>query len=182
MPRLPSGPMAATREGGRSGHPRVEKKVRLAAPIATAIPPQTVPDEMTETRTFTDTLINAFAVAAAVLSLSGFVYIVHHAFQARREEDDSVSLTANAIAGDLVSQRKMASCYAEGCPPMPQSQIISCAWRRIIVKTGADLPEDRAKAAAACDGLSTVDAGIADNAMRSLEHRIEARRASATPR
>ena len=137
---------------------------------------------MTAGRKITDVLINTLAVLAALLSLAGFVYIVHHALQARQEEDDASALTANAISGEITSQRKLAACYADGCPPLPQSQIISCAWWRIVVRSGGDRAEDRARAATACEGLSSVDVAIADNAMRSLDHRIEARRASAQPR
>lgn len=137
---------------------------------------------MIAARKTTDLLINTLAVFAALLSIAGFAYIVVHALKARQEEDDASALSANAIAGETASQRKLAACYADGCPPLPQSQIISCAWWRIVVRTAGGLSEDRAREAAACQSLSAVDAGIADNAMRSLDHRIEARRAAAQPR
>lgn len=128
---------------------------------------------------FTDHLINVLAVCAALLSLVGFGYIVHHALKARQDMDDASDLTAAAIRGDIESQRRLAACYVEGCPPLPRSDIIACAWRRIALQTAGTAAEDAERARAICDTLSAQDAGIAENARRTLEHRIESRRALA---
>lgn len=126
-----------------------------------------------------DVAINLLATCAALLSVVGTGYIINHAFQARRDEDDASALITNAISGDVESQRKLAACYVDGCPPLPRSQIISCAWRKIILDNGESAPADRAQASAACDGLSQSDGEISENAKATLARRIEARRVSA---
>lgn len=133
-------------------------------------------------RRTTDVLINALAIFAGLLSIAGLGYIGQHAIQARREEDDASALTANAVAGEMSSQRKIAACYMDGCPPLPTSEIISCAWWKIVTGSSGSLPEDAERAKTACGRLSAVDAEIADNARRSLEHRMAARRAIAQPK
>ncbi|AWN41712.1 hypothetical protein [Methylobacterium durans] len=128
---------------------------------------------------FTDIIINGLAICAALISVVGTGYIINHAFQARRDEDDASALVSNAISGDIESQRKLAACYKEGCPPLPRAEIIGCAWRKITLDTGGNLPEDQEQARVACGPLSSSDIEISENAKASLQRRIEARRAAA---
>ncbi|GEP02346.1 hypothetical protein [Methylobacterium oxalidis] len=128
---------------------------------------------------FTDILINGLAICAALISVVGTGYIINHAFQARRDEDDASALVSNAISGDIESQRKLAACYVNGCPPLPRAEIIGCAWRKITLETGGNQPEDQEQARATCGRLSSSDIEISENAKASLQRRIEARRASA---
>jgi small ligand-binding sensory domain FIST len=126
-----------------------------------------------------DNLINILAACAAILSVVGTGYVINHAFQARRDEDDASALVSNAISGDVGSQRKLAACYVEGCPPLPRSQIISCAWRSIILEVAEKEPEDSDRFVAACETLSESDLEISRNAKATLSRRIDARRAAA---
>ncbi|MCJ2074441.1 hypothetical protein MKK68_02030 [Methylobacterium sp. E-016] len=128
---------------------------------------------------FANSLINALALCAALICVVGTGYIINHAFQARRDEDDASALVTNAISGDLISQRKLAACYVEGCPPLPRSEIIGCAWRKIVLTTEGNLPEDQEQQRVVCSALSQSDAEISDNAKSTLMRRIEARRAAA---
>ncbi|WP_336488152.1 hypothetical protein [Methylobacterium nigriterrae] len=128
---------------------------------------------------FANGLINVLAICAALISVVGTGYIIHHAFQARRDEDDASALVTNAISGDIYSQRKLAACYVDGCPPLPRSEIISCAWRKIILETDGHLPDDRERADAVCGALSKTDGEISENAKATLARRIDARRAAA---
>jgi hypothetical protein len=127
-----------------------------------------------------DKIINMLAVIAALISVAGTGYIINHAFQARRDEDDASALVSNAISGDTISQRKLAACYVDGCPPLPRSQIISCAWRKIILEMDAHEPEDQEQVVLACGPLSESDIEISQNAKATLSRRIEARRAAAS--
>ncbi|KMO36685.1 hypothetical protein VQ03_20195 [Methylobacterium tarhaniae] len=124
-------------------------------------------------------VINVLALCAALLSVVGTGYIINHAFQARRAEDDTAALTMNAIAGDLDSRRTLASCYVDGCPPLPRSEIIACAWRKIIAEGPESGEDDRTRLHAVCDPLSASEQEISENAKASLQRRIQARRAAA---
>ncbi len=124
-------------------------------------------------------LINALAACAALLSVVGTGYIIHHAFQARRDEDDASALVTNAISGEIESQRKLAACYVDGCPPLPRSEIIGCAWRKIIVDNPDAQPDDRERVRTSCASLSASDGEISENAKATLARRIEARQRAA---
>jgi hypothetical protein len=124
-------------------------------------------------------VINALALCAALLSVVGTGYIINHAFQARRAEDDTAALTMNAIAGDTDSRRILASCYVDGCPPLPRSEIIACAWRKIIAESPDGGDDDRARLSAVCDKLGASELEISENAKASLQRRIQARQAAA---
>ncbi|MCF4130222.1 hypothetical protein [Methylobacterium sp. SyP6R] len=124
-------------------------------------------------------VINVLAACAALLSVVGTGYIINHAFQARRAEDDTAALTMNAIAGDLDSRRTLAACYVDGCPPLPRSEIIACAWRKIIAEGADSVADDQARLRSVCDPLTTSELEISENAKASLQRRIQARRAAA---
>jgi hypothetical protein len=45
------------------------------------------------------------------------------------------NIAEDADAGNLVAQRRLASCYATGClPNFGPEPVLACAWREIIVK------------------------------------------------
>ena len=80
-----------------------------------------------------------------------------------------------AYAGDLNSQRHLASCYTTGCVNVPKSPLLACAWREIIVEE-LDAPTnlDIEEATATCRGLSESDrraVAIAETDIRVQLHR-----------
>jgi hypothetical protein len=40
-----------------------------------------------------------------------------------------------AYEGNIVAERRLASCYMIGCPKVPRDPAFGCAWRKIIVGT-----------------------------------------------
>lgn len=64
--------------------------------------------------------------------VGGFGFFLWDEFHAHWHHDLTIE---NAYAGNLTSQRHLASCYATGCTPdFAVEPILACAWRQIITE------------------------------------------------
>ena len=72
----------------------------------------------------------------------------------------------DADAGNLTAQRRLASCYAKGCPPnFAPEPVLACAWREIITQeTNRASRQDLSAQHKACSQISVTDRDVLSSA------------------
>ena len=80
----------------------------------------------------------------------------------------------DADAGNLTAQRRLASCYATGCPPNFVSEpVLACAWREIIIQeTKRPSRQDLSAQHKACNQISKTDRNVLSSAEDEIRLRM----------
>lgn len=80
----------------------------------------------------------------------------------------------DADAGNLTAQRRLASCYAKGCPPKFEPEpVLACAWREIVAQeTNRASRQDRSAQHKACSQISVTDRNILSSAEDDIRFRM----------
>jgi hypothetical protein len=124
---------------------------------------------------YRDIFLPAALLMVIAIGTSGFILFdcFHRQFEATWSRD-------KAYAGDVPSQRHLASCYMTGCPRVPVDHAFSCAWREIIA---GEIPQesvgDSSAEHKACSHLSAFDQKWVpdlESDIRSQMRRIKASR------
>src|SRR5689334_1552317 len=71
-------------------------------------------------------------------------------------------------AVSLEDERRLATCYREGCSETLRSPVLGCAWDLVIAKQAEASPADVAEAQADCSTLSERDRRKAEEARDHL--------------
>lgn len=78
-----------------------------------------------------------------------------------------------AYTGDLAIQRHLASCYLSGCPHVPRSPLLACAWREIILEEiTAPSTDDFQAAEKTCGALSATDRSVLTSVEADIRSRL----------
>jgi len=84
------------------------------------------------------------------------------------------SIAEDADAGNLVAQRRLASCYATDClPNFIRAPVLACAWQEIIVKEAKRAsPHDLSAQQRACSQISGPDRNVLTSAEADILYRM----------
>ncbi len=110
-------------------------------------------------------------VLPAALLVGVFGFFLWHEFHAKWGPS---FVAENADAGYVAAQRRLASCYARGCPPnFIRTPVLACAWREIIIKEAKRASQqDLSAQHKACSEISGFDRDVLKSAEDNIRFRM----------